>query len=130
MLAKPFGELFGEIPPLLRIADGASSRRDRQHRSPERGTIDRHHKSLLRALRMLCEVRLNHLRQLRGRLCLLGYPRIERPRIRFNRKLGRYLLLHVNLRQLSLRYRLMHPEYLPGKIDDFLVVLRHAEGPH
>jgi hypothetical protein len=32
MLAKPFGELFGEISPLLRIADGASSRRDRQHR--------------------------------------------------------------------------------------------------
>jgi hypothetical protein len=46
-LAKPFGEFFGEVPPLLRIADGPCGGRDRQHRPPERRAVDGHLESFL-----------------------------------------------------------------------------------
>ena len=101
-LAKPFGELFGEVAPFLGIADRSCSRGDGQHRPPESGAVDGHLEPL-GALRMRRQIGLDHLRQLRGRFDLLdcgpgGWP----IGMRFNRDLGR-LLRHIRIRPAAVR---------------------------
>jgi hypothetical protein len=53
-LAKPLSELIGTVSPFLRIANNASGRRNRQHRSPIRPAINRHSKSGFGTVRMAC----------------------------------------------------------------------------
>ena len=70
-LGEPLSELIGKVSPFPRIANGASGRRDRQHRSPMRPAINRYSKSGFGTVGMTCEVLFNHFGKLRRRLELL-----------------------------------------------------------
>ena len=69
--AKPLGEVIGEVSPFPGIANAPGSRRNRQHGSPVRPTVNRHSKSVPGTVGVTRKVELDHFGKLRSRLELL-----------------------------------------------------------
>jgi hypothetical protein len=86
-LAKPLGEVIGEVSPFPGVANTARRRRDRQHRAPVRSAVDRHSKSVFGTVRMTCKVGLDQSGKLGRRLALpLQSNRFDRLRLRNGRR--------------------------------------------
>ena len=67
-LTKPFRELIGQIPPLLRFANSTGGRCDRQHGPPVRGAVDRNAEAALGAFWVLRKIGFNHRSKFGGGL--------------------------------------------------------------